>query len=94
MTGKIRIGCGVWGNRDWIGSLYSLGSETDTFLSQYANTFSAVEGNSTFYGLPTRESILKWKEIVPRDFRFCFKAPRNVTHEKSLFDTDDDLTFF
>lgn len=58
-------------------------------LASYASVFSAVEGNTTFYRIPDEKSVAAWLEAVHgRDFRFCFKLPRSVTHERNP-DTGD-----
>jgi uncharacterized protein YecE (DUF72 family) len=62
-------------------------------LTEYARVFSAVEGNTTFYRVPSAELVSKWREAVAgRDFRFCFKLPRSVTHEhRADFDALDSF---
>ena len=51
-------------------------------LSSYAAVFNAVEGNTTFYSTPAEATIQRWMADVPGYFRFCFKLPRRVTHER------------
>jgi uncharacterized protein YecE (DUF72 family) len=53
-------------------------------LDFYQQHFSAVEMNSTFYGIPLASTIEKWKSRSAPSFRFSLKAPREVTHEGSL----------
>ncbi len=51
-------------------------------LASYATVFNAVEGNTAFYRIPDRDTVLRWRDaIAGTDFRFCFKLPRDVTHE-------------
>lgn len=51
-------------------------------LSSYATVFNTVEGNTTFYRVPDKDSVSRWLAAVDgSDFRFCFKLPREVTHE-------------
>jgi uncharacterized protein YecE (DUF72 family) len=51
-------------------------------LASYASVFSTVEGNTSFYRVPDAQSIERWRAAVDgTDFRFCFKLPREVTHE-------------
>lgn len=78
------LGCGSWANRDWVGRLFSLRARPGDFLRQYSSAFSAVEGNSTFYGLPSRATAVRWKSETPEGFRFCFKFPREVSHGRRL----------
>jgi len=55
-------------------------------LPRYAEVFNTVEGNTTFYALPAPEIVARWREQVPDQFRFCFKFPRTITHDKLLVD--------
>lgn len=78
------LGCPIWGNRDWIGELFSADARPRDFLEQYATVFSAVEGNSTFYGLPAAPTVERWRAQTPPSFRFCFKFPREISHDARL----------
>ncbi len=84
MTAPLYIGCPVWACAAWRGSLYTRAARRQDFLPQYASVFGAVEGNSTFYGLPERTTVERWAAEVPAGFRFCFKFPQIVTHRMLL----------
>lgn len=88
------LGCPSWGFKDWRGNLYQRDSKAAEYLAQYASVFNAVEGNTTFYSLPGPDSVLRWKEAVPGSFRFCFKLPRWITHDKGLVDVGADVREF
>lgn len=49
-------------------------------LAQYAAHFNAVEINTTFYGVPSTDTVQAWADATPAAFRFCLKMPRDVTH--------------
>ncbi len=51
-------------------------------LASYASVFNTVEGNTTFYSTPSAASVERWGEAAPPGFRFCFKLPQKVTHER------------
>jgi uncharacterized protein YecE (DUF72 family) len=52
-------------------------------LAHYARVFSSVEGNTTFYRIPDASTVARWREAVDgTGFRFSFKLPRSVTHER------------
>ena len=53
-------------------------------LQRYAQHFSSVEGNSSFYGAPRHETLARWIEHTPDYFRFCFKVPRSISHDAPL----------
>ncbi|MFK8017080.1 MAG: DUF72 domain-containing protein [Gammaproteobacteria bacterium] len=51
-------------------------------LNSYASVFNTVEGNTTFYRVPDPDSVRRWQTALAGSaFRFCFKLPREVTHE-------------
>ena len=78
------IGCAVWGYKDWVGNLFPKGSKNADFLSLYSRRMTTVEGNTTFYATPRVEVVQRWAAETPDKFRFCFKLPREVSHEGSL----------
>lgn len=49
-------------------------------LSKYATHFNAVEINTTFYGIPSIDTVRAWADATPADFHFCVKMPSSVTH--------------
>lgn len=82
------LGCPLWGFDGWVGNFYTRDATPREFLEQYASVFNAVEGNTTFYSLPTEESVDRWRLATPPGFRFCFKFPREVTHRRMLEGAD------
>lgn len=88
------LGCTGWSMKEWVGSFYKKGSAPDSFLSQYASVFNAVEGNTTFYSSPSPETVEKWGTQVPDGFKFCFKFPREITHVLRLHNADDQIRQF
>jgi uncharacterized protein YecE (DUF72 family) len=56
--------------------------------------FNTVEGNTTFYALPEPDIVKRWRDDVPESFRFCFKFPREVSHDKLLIDAADETARF
>ncbi len=63
-------------------------------LAAYANVLSAVEGNTTFYALPSDLTVAKWVDQSPLDFRFLFKVPQTITHQKRLNGSGTELKEF
>lgn len=84
MVRSLRIGCPVWACAHWRGGLYTRGAERKDYLSQYAQVFDTVEGNSTFYALPSAAAVARWRDETPESFRFCFKFPSDITHRSML----------
>ena len=89
------IGCNpVWyigtmgfSYRDWVSVFYPQGLKPKEFLSYYSRIFHGVEIDSTFYGTPSRSTIIRWKNSVREDFKFCLKTPRLITHNSGLMNT-------
>ena len=63
-------------------------------LRHYSGVFPIVEINASFHGVPRLETLRNWCQQVKFGFKFCFKVPQTITHEKRLKDIDDSLTFF
>ncbi len=88
------LGCPGWGLPSWVGRLFPAGTRPAHFLARYAEVFNTVEGNTTFYALPTADAVARWRDQVPAEFRFCFKFPRAITHDRLLGDCAADVATF
>lgn len=84
MANAVHIGCPVWAHAPWVGRFFTAEARREDFLPQYASVFDTAEGNSTFYGLPSVETVRRWAAEAPSAFRFCFKFPRTVSHDRRL----------
>lgn len=76
----------MWANRLWVGRWYPRSTQAGAELPLYARLCNAVEGNTTFYAEPSSETVQRWLGQAPDDFRFTFKLPREVTHDRRLND--------
>jgi uncharacterized protein YecE (DUF72 family) len=88
------LGCPAWGMKTWVGRLFPAGTKQADFLPLYSRVFNTVEGNTTFYALPKADTVKRWGEEVPDDFRFCFKFPKKISHEKMLLESADYVAGF
>jgi uncharacterized protein YecE (DUF72 family) len=91
---KFYIGCAKWGRKDWIGKLYPKGTKEKDFLRYYASIFNSLEFNALFYNLQSPETVRKWKESVPKGFKFCPKFTQSITHFKRLKNAGPELDAF
>ena len=91
---KIRIGTCAWSFEEWRGVFYPHDLPAAQCLEFYARYFPAVEIDSTFYHAPAEETMRRWAEITPADFRFACKLPREITHDRRLHDCAEKLTEF
>ena len=86
-----RIGCPVWGCRQWADEIYPAGTPAEDYLAWYSRVLPTVEGNSTFYGVPSKSTFEKWRDGAAETFQFCFKFPRKISHELKLLRCDAEL---
>ena len=78
---KLRLGLPAWAFPGWRGTYFH---ERPSALASYATVFNAVEGNTTFYRVPDRNTVASWaRAVAERDFRFSFKLPKTVTHQRT-----------
>jgi uncharacterized protein YecE (DUF72 family) len=91
---KYHLGCTVWSLKEWVGNFFTDDAKQGNFLSQYSSVFNCVEGNTTFYKIPSTKTVKKWKQETPDGFKFCFKFHRSITHHKQLKDVEDDILSF
>ncbi|GAA0496110.1 hypothetical protein Ade02nite_17670 [Paractinoplanes deccanensis] len=71
----------MWTHKAWD---FSAAAPAQERLRAYAEWCDAVEGNTTFYATPSRETVAGWARQTPADFRFVVKLPKPVTHEFRL----------
>ena len=88
------IGCPVWAHAPWVGRFFKADTRRDDYLRQYSGVFNTAEGNATFYGIPKPDTVFRWKEDAGAGFRFCFKFPRVVSHERQLIGAEIELAEF
>lgn len=81
-----RLGCPVWASKTWNGGFYAPDAGPGDWLAQYSSVFGTVEGNASFYGLPSPATVARWAQDAAAGFRFCFKVPRAITHDARLVD--------
>ena len=81
---NVYVGTSGFAYREWVGKFYPAGIAQNRMLRFYAEHFSTVEINNTFYRMPTPDILSSWMNDVPTDFIFAFKAPRRITHRKAM----------
>ena len=91
---EIRIGCSGWHYKHWVGTFYPAKTPATRMLSYYIEQFDTVELNNSFYRLPPKPSLTKWRESTPDSFCFAVKGSRFLTHMKKLKDPEAGLEKF
>lgn len=90
MTRPYYLGAPQWQHPNWHSRLPPGSSP----LERYSQLFNCVEGNTTFYATPTREQCRQWRAQVSEDFRFLFKFPRQVSHDRMLAGAGSEVFAF
>ena len=93
VSAEVRIGTSGYSYPEWKGNFYPEKMAAKDMLSYYAERFSTVEINNTFYRMPTEKLLSGWAEQVPANFTFVIKAPKRITHDQRLKECGDLLAF-
>ncbi|MDG4792752.1 DUF72 domain-containing protein [Micromonospora sp. WMMD1082] len=84
----------MWTHRSWQGRLLAHPLPAHERLRHYAGWCNAVEGNTTFYAIPARETVASWAQQTDPEFRLVVKLPKVVTHERRLTDVEAPMRAF
>ena len=68
----------------WKGRFYPSDLKSEDFLAFYAKKLNTVEINSSFYAPPNQVMVKSWSKKTGDEFKFAFKAPRQITHISKL----------
>ncbi len=90
----LHVGCPMWAHRPWAGLHLPEHQPHGTEMVAYSRLLNAVEGNTTFYASPTPAIVQRWGTQAFGDFRFVFKVPREITHDRRLRDIAPPLREF
>ncbi len=91
---NFHIGTSGWCFKDWVGVFYPKNLKTSDWLNFYAKHFFCIEINSSFYRLPKKETVQNWLTKVSKDFLFCVKMSRYLSHIKGLKEPEEPLERF
>lgn len=91
---KVWVGTSGYNYPEWKGTFYPVDLPGSKMLSYYAERFSTVEINTTFYRMPTAKTIDGWAAATPEGFTFVLKAPKRITHEARLKEVGEPLGYF
>ncbi len=82
---RVYVGCAKWNKQD-LKNFYPRGVKDE--LSYYSTQFNSIEMNSTFYSMPDKHQVHKWKSKTPEGFRFFPKITNTISHFRRLLNTD------
>jgi uncharacterized protein YecE (DUF72 family) len=90
----IWIGTSGYNYPEWKGSFYPETLPAAKMLPYYAERFSTVEINYTFYRAPNEKILDGWNRATPDRFKLTLKAPKRITHDARLRDCADRVRQF
>jgi uncharacterized protein YecE (DUF72 family) len=79
---RLRIGSPSWGNKHWRGKIYPKDAKDEEFLFHYTRSFTTIELNTTHYRIPNEATARSWLSQADRDFKFCPKLHKGISHER------------
>jgi uncharacterized protein YecE (DUF72 family) len=91
---QLLAGTSGYSYKEWLGHFYPEKLPGSEMLRYYAERFTTVEINNTFYRMPAESMLAQWIEQVPDRFTFTLKAPKRITHDNRLRDTESNVTEF
>ena len=94
MSTRYYVGTSGWHYGHWRDLFYPHGLPIRSWLSFYAERFSSVEVNGSFYRLPSELTMQSWREETPEGFVFALKASRQITHYRKLRDAGESIERF
>jgi len=89
---ELWAGTSGYSYKEWLGHFYPEKLPGSEMLHYYAERFTTVEINNTFYRMPAESMLAQWTQQVPDRFAFTLKAPRRITHESRLRDCESNVT--
>jgi uncharacterized protein YecE (DUF72 family) len=90
----IWVGTSGYNYPEWKGSFYPQTLPAAKMLPYYAERFSTVEINYTFYRAPNEKILQGWDAATPGHFKLTLKAPKRITHDARLRDCADRVRQF
>jgi uncharacterized protein YecE (DUF72 family) len=94
MATKFFLGTQGWNYEGWAGPFYPRGVTSKELLGLYSKIFNTVEIDSTFYAIPSANSVRGWAARTPAGFIFSVKLPSEITHKNRLKDSREHLNQF
>lgn len=88
--GPVFIGLPLWQHSSWPKRWFA--NRSTTQLADYALQLNSIEGNTTFYHLPSTSTVDNWAAVTPANFRFTFKFHSDISHKNSLQHCDNMVT--
>src|SRR5215207_7366839 len=83
MAGEVVVATAGWSVPAW----YPEGVEPRERLRALASLLDGVEVDSSFYALPSAQTVERWASITPEDFQFAVKVHRALSRHAAPLDS-------
>src|SRR4029450_4466563 len=90
----IWVGTSGYNYPEWKGTFYPETLSAAKMLPYYADRFSTVEINYTFYRAPNEKILDGWSRATPEHFKLTVEAAKRIPHDARLRDCADRLRQF
>lgn len=84
------IGCPMWSHKHWFKN-WMPSQARGIELAFYSQWFNSVEGNTSFYHLPSHDALSNWQQQAASGFTFTFKFPQTISHADNLLHQTAEL---
>ncbi len=91
---QILLGTQGFSHNDWVGPFYPPGTQPADYLACYSRVFPTVELDTTYYRIPTGETVRRWDAQTPAKFVFSTKLFKEITHDRMLKDCREVVSAF
>jgi uncharacterized protein YecE (DUF72 family) len=81
------VGTSSWADPGFVEEWYPPGLPAQERLPWYAERFSGVEVNSSFYAIPARATVARWAQATPNGFSFDVKLHRLLSRHAASADS-------
>src|SRR3989440_7650934 len=80
------VGLSGYSYKEWKGEgrFYPEDTKQKDFFKFYCGKYCAVEMDGTWYRMPSEAAVQSWLSTTPENFKYTFKAHRNVSHKARL----------
>jgi uncharacterized protein YecE (DUF72 family) len=91
---RIWVGTSGYNYPEWKGTFYPEDLPAKSMLPYYAERFTTVEINYTFYRMPNEKILHGWSGETPSGFKLTLKAPQRITHQARLRNCVEATQYF
>lgn len=91
---QIHIGTSGYNYPEWKGTFYPEKMPASKMFGFYAERFTTVEINYTFYRMPTTKVAGDWRAQAPEGFTYTLKTPKRISHDRRLVECAEPMAMF